>query len=72
MSTMIRSETRLLAIIGSGFVRLSTTVQCLCGDSYLIRSRFGYLLSRFAAGCQHQASQAAMRRVGVEARVPHL
>jgi hypothetical protein len=22
-----------LAIIGSGFVRLSTTVQCLCGDS---------------------------------------
>jgi len=32
----------------------------------------GYLSSRFTAGCQHQASQPAMRRIGVEAWVPHL
>jgi hypothetical protein len=33
--------------------------------------RPGTLLPLLTAGCQHQASQPAMRRIGVEAWVPH-
>jgi hypothetical protein len=33
--------------------------------------RPGALLPLLTAGCQHQASQPAMRRIGVEAWVPH-
>ena len=32
----------------------------------------GPLLPLFTAGCNHHASQPAVRRIGVEARVPHL
>jgi len=34
--------------------------------------RIGHLSSLLTAGCQHQAPQPAMRRIGVEAWVPHL
>jgi len=53
-------------------LRLPGCVLVALGSSSAIvnHDNEAHLSPLFTAGCQHQASQPAMRRIGVEARVP--